>query len=267
MGLVRVSDKNREEFLAQIVRLESEAEYPLGNDYFKIDHGGDYFKFFNRLGDVHYYTWVDGGHVAAVGAGILRKVPLKRNQLARVWYLSDLKVRKDFRGQKIPLRMLTRAFLPNYFRCQRGYAISMNSSGEQKNRVARLLEHFRWVPIKEVTKLLIWSLSQSQMKRVEHIVQKYRGPVTYLSLRGVKDIVLRSTNEPMPLVHVQFGPLADPSSLREAEVGAVHMFCSPENDPLTREILASGFAPSSTASVIAHRMKESDWTWVLTSDI
>ncbi len=261
MGLVRVTDGNRSKFLPLILELESEAEYPLGNDFFKIDHGQDYFKFFHRLGSTYYYAWVEGEQVAAVAAGVLRNVPFK------AWYLSDLKVQKKFRGQRIPLRMLSRAFLSNYLRCQRGYAISMNAPGDKSNRVARLLEHFRWAPLKVSSQLLLWSLSEDEIKSLIPILVKHRGPVGFLSLKGIKDIVLKSTHQPMPLVHVQFGPLADQKASRETVAGGVHMFCSPAGDPLNQEILAKGFAPSSTASVIAHRMKQNDWSWILTSDI
>lgn len=266
MSFVQVTAKNRKEFLPQIQALEESAEYPLGDDFFKIDHGSDYFKFFDRLGNLKYYVWLEGNQVAAVAAGILRKVPYRRG-FRNAWYLCDLKVHKDFRGQRIPLRMLTRCLLPNYFFGPRGYAISMNASGEKANRVARMLNHFRWAPIKYAVTLQLWSLTKAEMLKVKPLIERHRGPVSYLSLAGVKDIVLQSTNRPMPLLHVQFGSLADPRASIEATDGAIHMFCAPEGDPLSREVVALGFAPSSTATVVAHRMRDSDWTWILTSDI
>src|SRR5690349_2320433 len=104
MKVVKITRDRRELYRDRIVRLESEARYPLGADFFGIDHGEDYFAFFDRLGDVHYYAAVDGDRVAAVATGIVRRVPQK------TWYLCDLKVTPDYRKRHIPLRMLKSAF-------------------------------------------------------------------------------------------------------------------------------------------------------------
>jgi hypothetical protein len=262
MGLVRVVESNRASLEPGIVALEAGAEYPLGADFFKIDHGADYLAFFRRLGDVHYYAWLEGEGVAAVAAGILRATPA-----GRAWYLCDLKVRRESRGSRIPLKMLRGAFLWNYLRCARGYAISMNPSDGSPNRIARLLKHFRWAPARIAGELSLWSLSAAEMRIALPALARARGEVSFLSLGGVKDIVLRSTGAPMRLLHAQFGPLAEHTGPREPVEGAVHMFCAPRGDALGSELAALGFVPSATATIIAHRMERSDWRWVLTSEI
>lgn len=266
MGLVLITNDNKHKYLQQITDLEQQAEYPLGRDFFKIDHGPNYFRFFERLGRLRYYVWVEDGGVAAVAAGILRDVPVgKRWQ--RAWYLSDLKVHPDFRNRKIPKKMLTRAFLPNYLRCQRCYAISMNAPNEEKNKTSRILERFKWMRVKEVSKLNLWSLSDHDLPTISSIAQKHRGPIRYLSLKGIKDIILKSSGLTMPIYHWQFGPLADPHAVQNIEPGGTHMFCAPESDILSIEIKSAGLSPSASATVLAHNMAKSDWAWVLTSDI
>lgn len=250
---------------AGVRALEAEAWYPLGDDRFQIDHGSDYFAFFRRLGELHYYVAEAGGEVVAVGAGVLRRLPLREGGAPReAWYLGDLKVRRDWRGRRLPLQMLTRAFPFNYLRCGRGYGITMNPASG-RNRVVGIFERFTWAPVSIGTTLELFSLEAEAMRAARARVEAHRGPVTFLSLAGKKDIVLERTGR-MPLLHVQFGPAAEPG-LPEPVVGHVHMLCAPTGDPLALALRALGHAPSGTATVLQHRMGEADWRFVLTSDI
>ena len=93
MRFHRLTFQERQLFQPGIVAIEKIATYPLGDDFFKIDHGVDYFAFFDRLGKLNYYIMCDGEHVAAVGAGVLRQVPyLQGKSPQEAWYLCDLKV-------------------------------------------------------------------------------------------------------------------------------------------------------------------------------
>lgn len=247
--------------------LEGIATYPLGQDSFRISHGRDYFAFFERLGELHYHAALDRDRVVAVGAGMIRRVPLQSGDVpTRAWYLGDLKVHPDYRGQKLPLRMLSSAFWLNYLRCARGYAISMNPGDGRPNRIVKLLAHFRWAPVRFAGTLELYSMTQDEMRSCESTLKKHRGPVSYLSLQGKKEIVLTSTGAPMPLLHVQFGACAEPG-LSEPQRDSHHMFCVPAGDALSLELRLQGHAPSATASLISHRMKGCDWRFVLSSDI
>lgn len=267
MSLVRVTPRNRNQLTAGVAALEHRATYPLGDDFFKIDHGEDYFAFFNRLGTAEYYAWLEKGEVVAVACAVLRKIRISPSKMLRTWYLCDLKVHPNFRRHGIPLRMLRRGFFPAYLRCSRGYAISMNAPGATENRVARLLSHFRWAPLRASMTLQIWHLDSNQMLRAKTVIEKYRGPISFLSLRGVKDIVLLSTNEALALRHVQFGPLAQHSAETEIQGGVTYMFCAPVGDVMGATLRDLGLDPTSEATVIQHRMNSFDWSWILTSDI
>jgi hypothetical protein len=261
--VVRITAKNQARYRDAIAALEAEAVYPLGADSFRIDHGADYFAFFRRLGELHYYVAVEDEEVLAVGAGVLRTEP------ERTWYLCDVKVRSRSRGRHLPLRMLSRVFLPNYLKCRRGYAVSMNSSDGSPNRIVRLMSRFRWAPTSVGTRLALFSLDEPGMRLAAPLVQRHRGAMTYLSLAGKKDIILSSTGRAMPLLHVQFGPAAAAAStcVLSPQAGAVHMFCTPEGDPLHQVLTLAGFQPSASATVIHHRMDRVDWGFILTSDI
>lgn len=261
--IVRVFAVPREErglWSGPIAELERIARYPLGEDTFQLDHGADYFRFFDRLGELSYYVAVDEGEVVAVGCAMLRTLAFGK-ETKRAWYVADLKVRPDRRGQHLPLRMFASAFPTEYPRCPRGYGISMNAPG-RPNRVLRIARRTPLIPIDAATTLHLWSLDAAQMRRCLPVIREHRGETGFLSLAGVKDIVLASTGRPMPLWHVQFGPMAESVRAEPVEEG-VHMLCAPEGDPLA---VALG-APSATATVIAHRMEGYEWRNVLTSEI
>ncbi|MBM4365807.1 MAG: GNAT family N-acetyltransferase [Deltaproteobacteria bacterium] len=254
-------DGERDAWAAPVAALEGSARYPLGADRFRIDHGRDYFAFFDRLGELAYYVAAEDGEVLAVGCGVIRELP----GLGPAWYVGDLKVRPDRRGEHIPLRMLAAAFPAEYPLCRRGYGISMNPP-EGENRVLRIFRRFPVIPIHHAATLAFFSLSAAQMRAAAPVVHRHRGSLGYLSLRGVKDLVLDSTAAPLHLLHVQHGPLATPADDEPVE-GAVHMLCTPLGDDLCRDMIAVGLPVTATATVIAHRMEGYDWRQVLTSDI
>ena len=264
MALIYISDKNWKKYEHDIAAIEATSEYRLGQDRFTIDHGVDYLEFFKRLGTVRFAGWIEKNQVLAIAAGVLRKVPIgERNSMA--WYMCALKVHPQQRGKHLPLRLLTRALPLNYLRCSRGYAVSMDTEGT-KNRVAKLLAQFRWLRFANEGRLFIWSLNAQDMTKALPVLTRHRGPVSFLSLAGIKDIVLKSTGQPMQLLHAQFGPLGVAG--RDSILGgATHMFCAPANDPLILDLDAEGLNPSASATIISHRMHGTDWRWILTSDI
>jgi hypothetical protein len=54
---IRASRKNDwKEFGAKLYELESIAEYPYGGDFFTLDHGQDYFAFFEKMGEPLFHA-------------------------------------------------------------------------------------------------------------------------------------------------------------------------------------------------------------------
>ncbi len=259
--------RNRRAKAIGIAALEARAEYPLGNDFFHIDHGQNYFAFFERLGRIKFYVAEIQGQVVAVGAGILRVIKTKSHPNGlRSWYLCDLKVAPEFRGRHIPLRLLGRAFLPNYLRCRRGYAISMNNPGAPDNKVARLLGRFPWARISPATQLDFYAFSATDMETLRPRLEHHLGPISFLALDPQKKLIMRSNGKPLPLLHVQHGPMGE-QGLHAPQDGHIHMFCTPCDSPLALELTSMNIERSATATVIQHRMQNFDWGFILTSDI
>jgi len=116
------------------------------------------------------------------------------------------------------------------------------------------------------TRIVFYSLDAAQMRGVVPLLEPELGPLAYLGLGGVKDIVLQSTGAPMPLLHLQYGPCAQGGVTAPVD-DHVHMFCLPEGDPLVVGLGSMGHRPTATASVMHHRMGDADWRFILTSDI
>ena len=254
-------------FHDRVVGLEAGITYPLGEDRFEIDHGADYAAFFDRLGDFVYYAVLDGEQVVAGAGAILRKVPKAPGEKPRKGCNGcDLKVIPSHRGERIPWRIVKHAFLKQYLRCGRGYGITMNPGDGSPNPVVRMAGRF-WLGRSTVaTTIHFFSFDRDAMAEEAELLEHHRGPLSYLSLEGKKDIVLQSTGAAMPLLHVQFGPCAAPGHPAPLP-DHVHMFCVPEEDPLLTDLTQRGHSPHASASVLQHRMKGWDWRFILTSDI
>ena len=261
---VRAFDRRRYATLGTALQsLEAIAEYPLGNDHFRIDHGDAYFRFFERLGEPRFHVAMDGQRIVGCAAGVLRRVPRGAGTV-RAWYLCDLKVHPDYRRQGIPARLFRKGLLPNYFRCGRAYAISMNPP-DGENPVVRVTERLPFFPIGKLAELRFYSLDADAAAATMQAIAEIVGPCSWLSLQGTKDLILRSTGGPLRLLHLQHGPLAEPGAVRP-EAGALHMVCAPEGSRLAT-LLDARFACSATASVIGYRVQRTGWEFVLTSDI
>ncbi len=264
MRIKYVSDRKAEVLGPRIAALEGIATYPLGDDQFKIDHGLDYFAFFRRLGKICFYVALNGSDVVGVGAGILRRIP-HRDLLRSAWYLCDLKVHPDSRGQRISLKLMTRAFPFNYLRCRRGYAISMNPA-TGANRVVGLLKRFRWARLSEGGQLLFFSWDAAEMRLLRATLEAALGRISFLSLDHCKRLMLQSTGSPMPLLHIQHGPCAEPG-FEQPQDGFVHMLCTPSGSALHARLAQLGLQPTASASIIQHGLSDQDWGFILTSDI
>ncbi len=267
MKIHQVTSPKRQLLQPGIVAIEKIVTYPFGDDFFQIDHGIDYFAFFDRLGKVNYYVMCDDKHVAAVGAGVLRQISYLRGKLPqKAWYLCDLKVHPDYQCRNLSLRILSYAINDGIREYASGYMISMNPGDGSHNRLVKILEKYSLVKFTTSTQLGIYSLDAATMNSVAPLIKKHRGNISYLSLQGIKDLQLQSTGDTLPLLHVQWGAGVN-QGVPEVMTGYIHMFCVPSNDELAKRLFHQNIYPNATASVVSHGMDNSDWQFILTSDI
>lgn len=254
---------NWQEFGARLQELENVAEYPYGDDFFKLNHGENYFAFFERLGNPLFHVALAENRVVACAAGILRTLRVE-NETIKAWYLCDLKIHPEFQGRQITPKLFTKSFVRNYLKCSRGYAISMNPvKGE--NRIVKLLMRLPQIPVSYAGKLNFYSFDESQAASIQKDLEAELGKISYLSLKGKKDLIMKSTNLRLPLFHVQHGAMAADAMKTPSEIGT-YMICAFENGSLDC-LLKNKFPISATASILAHRMNPKDWSFILTSDI
>jgi Acetyltransferase (GNAT) family len=267
MKFHRIAPAERSIFQAGIVDIETIAKYPLGNDFFQIDHGLDYFAFFDRLGKLNYYVMQENDTVAGVGAGILRQVSYQKDSLPKLaWYLCDLKVHPNYQRRNLSLRILTHAIVDGIRECNRGYTICMNPGDGSPNRWVQVIERYSKIKFTTSTQLGIYSLDATTMSNAAPLITQYRGNISYLSLKGIKDLRLQSTGNILPLVHVQWGTNIEKGT-QSVIPGYTHMFCVPVNDELAQALESKNIYPDASASVVSHGMENSDWRFILTSDI
>jgi hypothetical protein len=248
---------------ARLQEFENVAEYPYGDDFFKLDHGDDYFAFFERLGEPLFHVATDETGVVACAAGVLRRLKIEEKEV-RAWYLCDLKVAQAYALQKLPAKLFRKNLFSNYLKCARGYAVSMNPA-KGKNRVVKLIERFKWIPIRAAGTLNFYSFNQMQAARFHDKLEAARGAVSYLSLEGKKDLIMRSTGARLPLFHIQHGALAA-KGMEKPSANGTYMICASESSALD-VLLKETFPVSATASILAHRLQPQDWNFILTSDI
>lgn len=263
MEIRRLDARGRARFHDRIAALESGVTYPLGDDRFELDHGADYFAFFDRLGTATTWVVCDGDRVAGVATGVLRNGPVVP---AGAWYGCDLKVHPDYRRTGLPRRLFAAGVAAGQAACGRFYGISMDPPGGRSNPVAKLMGRLPGPAVRPAGQLQLFTADAPTMRALAPVLRAARGPLSYRSLRGVKDVVLQSTGAPMSLLHVQFGPAAEHGH-RSPLPGHAHMFCAPAGDLIADTARAMGCEPSATATVLQHGMPTQDWSFILTSDI
>ncbi|MBL8693325.1 MAG: hypothetical protein JNJ88_04435 [Planctomycetes bacterium] len=263
LAIRRLREEELAAFGPQIAALEHGITYPLGSDRFEIDHGADYFAFFRRMGRVRYYVAMEGEAVEGVLAAVDRVLPGATP--LRCTHLCDLKAAPSRRAASSIFRPLLAAFARDpESRLDALYGVSMDSA-DGSNRLAAIYERMPRGP-RIVAKLAIFSLDADEARRAAPVIRSVVGPLSWLSLHGIKDIVLRSTGAPMPLLHAQFGPCAS-DGRAEPSSGSVHMLCAPLRAPLAAELTRLGFQPTATATALAVGMESVDFSFVLTSEI
>lgn len=254
---------------SRLQAFEREVEYRRNDEICFIDHGDDYFAFFDRLGEAHHFVLEKSDRIVGVGCGILRTW-LVRDRLLRAWYMCDGRILPAYRKQGLGARLLSngirRLYLPSLWRTHRVFGISMDIPGRRNNPITEMVKQRAALPFSESKRLAFYSLDATTMRDALPIVERFRGPLRYASLRGHKDWVVKSSGMVLPMLHVQYGPHALPGA--PAPCAAFqHRFCAPLDDALIPALTALGIVPSQTATVVHFGMTNIDFAFLMTSDI
>lgn len=248
--------------------------YPLTDtEQFRLDHGKIYSKFFDRMGKLHTNVCYDREkNLIATGSGVLRNINNNK-----IWYICDLKIDKKYRGRHIPFHMfmnsLHLAKLSN-----KAYGITMNNSNDKNNKVVKLAKKIK-SPIGGFAiagTLLIYSLNSKDMLIAKPIIESIKGPIFFVNLRNIKDIILKSTNKPMNLCHVNL--LKNAGNCKyykdqvtyQIDVEYTYMFCFHKDDIINKKLNASNINTNITATIIHHNLDDltpDNYDFIQTSEI
>jgi hypothetical protein len=267
---IEVRELNEEEykvFLPRVNQFQTRFTFPLGDKHYYFDNGDDYFAWFRNMGNLHYFVALDGDEVVAVAAQIIRQLVSSTGEKTDpFWFLCDLKVHPDYRGLGVPEKIFTNRFPHHYFRCPRGYAVTIDPMDQGENAIVRMLQNFPLIPFSVATKLGVVMLDTELMEEVDPILRRHRGPVSYSSAAGIRDIVPENGGEPLQLLHAQFGPCAQPGYKNPVD-DHYHMFCAPLGDSLLKDLEIRGIRPATTITVVHHRLDTWKWQFILTNEV
>ena len=90
--------------------IEASITYPIdnGNDYFTINHGNNYAAFFANMGTARFLITKSNTQAIGIMAGVWKNT-LYNNKAVTSLYLADKKLKPEFRGQNITVRMINHA--------------------------------------------------------------------------------------------------------------------------------------------------------------
>lgn len=237
--------------------------YPLNEkEQFKISHGDDYFKFFERMGKLYIFIILNNTqNIIGTLFCILRTI-----ECEKIWYICDLKIHPQYRRRWIPYNMLLNSFklmnISNKF-----YAISMNENTKYNNIVKfsqKMGKILKFNIKNEIIK--IYKLDYITMMKAKNILEKYKGKIYFIKLNGIKDIILKSTQNAMNLYHVNFinninyvkckikknfFPIFSPNSS--------FMFCFLKSDNINNILKLNNIETKITSSLIHNGLKNYDF--------
>lgn len=185
---IRVINHDKETFNDKLQMLDFTYKlqnwYPLNNDFFTIEFGDDYFDFFKQIGTQGFHVVYENDK-DIVGSLCARFV---RNS----WYLCDLKILPEFRGQNLTYKLLLKKFIPSYLKSNRGFAISMYPN----ETVSKLNNNFKLMNFDNLGFIHIYLVDYETIKKIyslltNHFNHKFNG---FIDLNQSKKLVLKSGN-------------------------------------------------------------------------
>lgn len=226
--------------------------FPFGNDMFRISHGKYYMAFFERLGIPKLTIVYDNEIVGSM-------ISINRYMCdSDVYYLCNLKIQKYYRGNNLTNKLLMYNFIP-YVAYKKWYFLSM------ENEFSPKINRFMGIFYKQ-RKLYIYTLDYYDMCIVIDNIKSIIGDYYFISLKGVKDLILKSTNEPMKLLHLQYGPLANNNTnINNPIDGYYHMLCAYENSSIKNILDKINIKTNVIGNIIGSYIPENNY--ILTSDL
>jgi hypothetical protein len=288
-------------YAGDLRRLEASIEYPIGDgaDQFTIDHGERYPAFFDALGETNFLIAVDRGELVGILIGVGRAAIANGRRIDTI-YGADFKLARRVRGTGLARKMLWRAFgislSPRFLlRWRLAYVAAMRGARGDFMRSARGVHAAKlaspaatlaiyFVPPRVLAGLDVahapppptptgLDLSPDAASRSPGVT----------STAGRKDLRLRSTGQPWPLVHLPLGPRswlptwgaylrrAGEALVREGAAGPVCFGIDERISDHTAWLAAQGVSRGAVCNVYSFRKpgapRPGPWVHLATSEI
>ncbi|WP_426754428.1 GNAT family N-acetyltransferase [Myxococcus sp. Y35] len=213
-------------YVERLRLLEQGILYPLGDgaDHFFIDHGPAYHPFFSSMGEAYFLLALRGDELLGSVTGVARPVA-HGTRTVDALYICDLKLARHVRGTGLSTRLLLEGLkqlflIPPLRRTRFLYGAAMRGSRGDVMHTAR-----GWNPLRmgrPASRLALYFVPPSRLATLEMRGAPPRpqghglclGPAPGRPLEGAgwcttagsKDLQLRSTGCPWPLVHLAAPP-------------------------------------------------------------
>jgi hypothetical protein len=209
--------------------IERATEYPIadGADAFTVDHGQDYASFFTTLGhDARFILAVDGDRILGGVAGIARNVRIGTRMVPAL-YGADWKLDPALRGQGLGREMMSFGVglmfkHPEMLTWRFGYVAAMRGQKGDVMRAARGVHPARLTG--KLARLAVYFVAPERLAALSlssvpappdadrgvdlsFVATGHLDAPGLVSTAGRKDLRLRSTGQPWPLVHLPYGPV------------------------------------------------------------
>jgi hypothetical protein len=257
----------------------------------KIAHGSNrtygYNGFFNALGKSYFYIAecqktqeitkiVNGqkktfprkkGEIAAVICCVLREFKLPNGNAIKAWYVCDLKVGENYRGEHLSTSLIKKGSW-RVLQCRRGFAICVDEPNGQMSKSAEIgMQHSLFSGLLQVTPFNRYDLSAEQVIDHADDIKKDRGKkISFISNEGIKDyqIVNKETGESCnkALLHMKLS--AEKNGMPKP--GYMHRISAIKDSALDVTLKKTGSKPIS-ARFISFRMQEFDFSQISSNEI
>lgn len=259
---------------------------------FIIEHGkdkeGGYDDFFKTLGKPYFYIAeckkdreitkiVKGeeqiflrkkGEIAAVICGVLRKFTLPNGKAIKAWYICDLKVGKNHRGEHLPTLLIKKGAW-RIFQCNRGFGICIDEPNGQMSQSAKIgAQHSLFSKSTKTTSFNQYVLSEKQVIDHSNDIKKDTGKeITFTSNEGIKDfkIIHKETGESyqQQLLHMKLSS----EGQGMPKPGYDHRISAIKDSALDVTLKRIGLKPSISARFISYRMRDFDFSQITSAEI
>ncbi len=213
--------------------------------------------------------------IAATGCCVLRTLKTRDGNSIKAWYICDLKVGKNHRGEHLPTSLIKKAAW-RFLQCRRGFGVCIDEPDGKMSKSARIgMQRSLFSGLLKATHFNQYRLSGKQVRDHHEDIRKVfcesrfmkeKEGLSFASNEGLKDdqLVDKKTGEskPMKLLHAKPGPIEQ----GELQEGYDHVF-SAVKGTLLDTCLQKIAKPSLTGRYISFGMKEVDFNQITSAEI